>query len=101
MRSMFRSWFRAYVAVFVAVLLVTASILVAIMVVRQHTCLMEMQADPLGGLPASRIPAQCASQFHQHVEGGLILAETFSMFVASAFAILRLSPRRGKDLRSA
>jgi hypothetical protein len=101
MRSMFRSWFRAYVVVFVALLLVTASVLVAIMAIKQHTCLLETQADPLGGLPSSRIPALCASQFHRHVEGSLILAGTFSMFVASAFAIWRLPPRRGTHVQSA
>jgi len=97
---MFRSWFRECVAVFVGVLIVTASIAVVVMAVKQHTCLLETQADPLGGLPTSRIPAQCAMQFHQHVEGGLVLAGTVSLFVSSAFAIWRLPPRRGKALWS-
>jgi len=96
---MFRSWFRAYVAVFVAVLLVTTSVLVVVMAVKQHTCLIETQADPLGGLPPSQIPDQCATRFHQHVEVSLIVAGAISVFVASAIAIWRLSARRQESLR--
>lgn len=98
---MFRSWFRAYVVVFVGASLVIASVLVVVMAVKRHTCLRETQADPLGGLPPSGIPALCASQFHHHVEGSLILAGVVGLFVVSAFAIWRLSPRLGNDVQSA
>jgi hypothetical protein len=42
--------------------------------VSQHTCLVATQADPLGGLSTSGIPAQCAAQFHVHLLHGLIVA---------------------------
>jgi large-conductance mechanosensitive channel len=96
-----QSAYKACVVVLAVSFVVVAAFLVAVMAVKQKTCLSQTQADPLGGLPASRIPAQCAAQFHQHVEIGLVMAGIISLLIAAVFTIWRLPSRRGKDLRSA
>jgi hypothetical protein len=64
----------------------TALALLAVMAVKQHTCLIETQADPLGGLPASGIAAQCTSQFQQHVQGSLVAVGAVASLVGPAVA---------------
>lgn len=87
--------------VLVVTFVVMALVLVAVSAVKQHTCLVEMQADPLGGLPASGIPAFCASRFHGHVEHSLVVAGAIALFVAPVVAIWRMpGPRRGKPNRA-
>jgi hypothetical protein len=94
MVAMTRSPYRTYVVAMVVAFVVTAAVLVVVMAARQHTCLIETQADPLGGLPASRIPAQCAAQFHTHVQGSLIVSGIVALLVAPAVAVWRMVPPR-------
>lgn len=96
-----RSPYRMHVVVLVVTFVVIALVLVAVSAVKQHTCLVEMQADSLGGLPASGIPALCASRFHTHVEHSLVVAGAIALVVAPAVAIWTMSgPRRRRPNRA-
>jgi hypothetical protein len=93
-QSVHRSAYRACVVVLVLSFVVTACTLLQVMAVKHNTCLSQTQADRLGGLSTSGIPAQCAAQFHQHVEMSLVVAGLFSVFISSAFAMWTPSRRR-------
>lgn len=79
-----------YVVVRGVTFVLTALALLAVMAVKQHACLIDTQADPLGGLPASGIPAQCASQFHQHIQGSLVAAGAVASLVVPAVSVWRI-----------
>jgi hypothetical protein len=98
---MTRSPYKTYAVTLVVVFLLTAAVLVVVMAVKQHTCLVETQADPLADLPVSRIPAHCASQFHRHIQASLILSGFVALLMAPAVAVWRIPARRQENLREA
>ncbi len=87
--------------VLAATFVLLALALLGVMAVKQQTCLIETRADPLGGLPSSGIPAQCASRFHQHIEGSLVVAGAVASLVAPAVAVWRMPGRRRGSPREA
>jgi hypothetical protein len=90
-----RSPYRTYAVTVVVAFVVTATVLVIAMTVKQHTCIIDTQADPLGDLPASQIPVQCARQFHQHIQGSFVVSGIVALLVAPLVAVWRV-PGRGR-----
>jgi len=98
MQVMLRSPLRAAAVVFLLSFLLIAMVAVIVTAISHHNCLVGTQADPMGNLPASRIPSFCEARFHGHLSGGLIFAGVVSTFVSALVTIWRFAPRRAKEL---